>query len=80
MENYERYAGALTVVFGAVVICSLVAANIASGNKPGFLCALAAAICAWAAAPAVLFLKPALYRGLTVCAVLFVAASIALYL
>ena len=79
MENYERYAGALTVVFGSVIVGGLMAANIATGDKTGFLFALAAAISAWAAGPAVLFQLPVIYRGLFLIAVVCIAASIGFY-
>jgi hypothetical protein len=80
MENYERYAGAITVVFSALIIGGLMAANISVGNKVGFIFALLAAVSAWLCAPAVLFYKPGLYRALILVAVLFVIASIVRYL
>lgn len=76
MESGERFAGALTIVFGALAIGGLMAMNIAIGNKTGFLFALGAATSAWACAPAVLFYKPGLYRILLGLSVAFCVASV----
>lgn len=76
MDNYERYASALTITFGALIIGGLMAANIVHGDQAGFMFALGAAVAAWLCAPAVLFNKPAAYRALLIVTALFVIASI----
>ena len=79
MDNYERYASALTITFGALVIGGLMAANIATSNETGFLLALGGAATAWMCAPAVLFNKPAIYRVLLLLTVAFLIASTIVY-
>ncbi len=61
MDNFEKYALALMVVFGALIIGGLMAVHIAWEHKAGFLYALGAAVVVWAAGFAVLFDKPRLY-------------------
>ncbi len=80
MESQERFAGALTIVFGALAIGGLMAFNIAIGNKTGFLFALGAATAAWGCAPAVLFYKPGLYRVLLGLSIAFCIASMIAFL
>jgi hypothetical protein len=58
MDDYERYATGLMIVFGALIIGGLMAANLYHGDKPGFLFALGAAVVGWFSAFAVLFDKP----------------------
>ncbi len=41
MDDYERYATGLMIVFGALIIGGLMAANLYHGDKPGFLLRLA---------------------------------------
>jgi hypothetical protein len=76
MDNYERYASALTITFGALIIGGLMAAHLALPDKAGFMFALGGAFTAWLCAPAVLFNKPAAYRILLLLTVIFVLASI----
>ncbi|GGA80135.1 hypothetical protein GCM10011491_04290 [Brucella endophytica] len=79
MDDYERYATGLLIVFGALIIGGLMAVNITVGDKPGFLFALGAAIVAWGSAFAVLFDRPRIYGLMIAAAVALVGASIAAY-
>lgn len=79
MDDYEKFATGLLIVFGALVIGGLMAMHITVGSKPGFLFALAGGIVGWFSAFAVLFDKPRLYLGMIVLAVVCVAISIGIY-
>jgi len=79
MDDYEKFATGLLIVFGALIIGSLMAMHIATVNKAGFLFALAAAVIGWFSAFAILFDKPRGYFWMIVAAVLCVAMSIAQY-
>lgn len=76
MDDYERYATGLMIVFGAVIIAGLMAANLYHDDKPGFLFALGAGVVAWFSAFAVLFDKPRVYGVMIAIAIGLVAASI----
>ncbi|MBA8881280.1 MULTISPECIES: hypothetical protein [Phyllobacterium] len=76
MDNFEKYALALMVVFGALIIGGLMAVHIAWVHKAGFLYALSAAVVVWAAGFAVLFDKPRVYGFLLLVAAGFITASI----
>ncbi|MEK1854620.1 MAG: hypothetical protein AAAC48_22850 [Phyllobacterium sp.] len=76
MDNFEKYALALMVVFGALIIGGLMAVHIAWAHKAGFLYALGAAIVVWAAGFAVLFDKPRLYGLLLLVATSLITASV----
>jgi len=69
----------LMIVFGALIIGGLMAANLYHGDKPGFLFALGAAVVSWFAAFAVLFDKPRVYGVMIAVAIGLVAASIGAY-
>ncbi|CAG1005219.1 MAG: hypothetical protein F9K19_06595 [Rhizobiaceae bacterium] len=78
-DNYEKYAIAVIIVFGAVIIGGLMAATIAFGDRSGFLFALGSATAAWIAGHAMLFDRPRFYGGLIVIATLMaIAATITL--
>lgn len=79
MDDYEKFATGLLIVFGALIIGGLMATHIVMANKAGFLFALAAAVVGWFSAFAVLFDKPRGYFWMIVVAVLCVALSIAQY-
>lgn len=79
MDDYEKFATGLLIVFGALVIGGLMAMHIVIHSKPGFLFALAGGVVGWFSAFAVLFDKPKLYLGLIMLAILCVAASIGIY-
>lgn len=76
MDDYERYATGLLIVFGALIVGGLMAASLYYGDKPAFLFALGAAVTAWFSAFAVLFDKPRVYGAMIAIAVGLVAASI----
>ncbi|AQS41339.1 MAG: Hypothetical protein BHV28_06360 [Candidatus Tokpelaia hoelldobleri] len=79
MDDYERFAARLLIVFSAVIIGGLMAMHITVYSKAGFLFALSAAVFGWFSAFAVLFDKPRVYFWLIVVAVLCVGASIGVY-
>ncbi len=74
-DNYEKYAIAVIIVFGAVIIGGLMAASIAFGDRSGFLFALGSATAAWIAGHAMLFDRPRVYGVLIVVAALMSIAS-----
>lgn len=76
MDNYEKYAISVIIVFGALVIGGLMFAGVTSDDKGVFLFALGAAIAAWISGHAVLFNKPKLYGGLVLLAVILCAGSV----
>lgn len=79
MDDYEKYATGLMIVFGALIIGGLMAVNIVAHDKPGFLFALGAAVVAWFSAFAVIFDKPRLYGVMIAAAIALVGASITAY-
>ncbi|UXM96016.1 MULTISPECIES: hypothetical protein [unclassified Bartonella] len=79
MDDYEKVATALLILFGALIIGGLMAVHIAVGSKAGFLFALGGGIVGWFSAFAILFDRPKIYLGLIVLAVLCVAMSVGLY-
>lgn len=79
MDDYEKFATGLLIIFGALVIGGLMAMHIAIANKPGFLFALSGGIVGWFSAFAVLFDKPRLYLVMIIVAVICVACSIGIY-
>lgn len=79
MDDYEKYATGLLIVFGALIISGLMAVNLVIYDKAGFLFALSAAVVAWFSAFAVLFDKPRIYGLLLAVAVGLVGASIGAY-
>jgi hypothetical protein len=74
-DNYEKYAIAVIIVFGALIIGGLMAASIAAADQSGFLFALGAATAAWIAGHAMLFDRPGIYGLLVVLAALLAAGS-----
>ncbi|MEK1888676.1 MAG: hypothetical protein AAAB35_14130 [Phyllobacterium sp.] len=76
MDNFEKYALAIMVVFGALIIGGLMAVHIAWIHKAGFLFALGAAVVVWSAGFAVLFDKPRLYGLLLLIATALITASV----
>jgi len=79
MDDYEKFATALLLVFGALIVGGMMALHIAIGSKAGFLFALGAGIVGWFSAFAILFDKPRVYFWLIILAVLCVATSIGIY-
>ncbi|ATO57802.1 hypothetical protein [Bartonella sp. 1-1C] len=80
MDDYEKFATGLLVVFGMLIISGLMAVHIVTMNKPGFLFALLAAIIGWFSAFSILLDKPKIYLGMIILAILSVAASIGYYI
>jgi hypothetical protein len=74
-DNYEKYAIAVIIAFGALIIGGLMAASIAVADQSGFLLALGAATAAWIAGHAMLFDRPGIYGLLVVVAALLAAGS-----
>lgn len=74
-DNYEKYAVAVIIVFGAVIIGGLLAMSIASSDRSGFFFALGAATAAWIAGHAMFFDRPRIYGALIVIATLMSLAS-----
>ncbi len=79
MDDYEKYATGLLIVFGALIIGGLMTVNLVVYDKPGFLFALGAAVVAWFSAFAVLFDRPRIYGLLLAIAIGLVGASIGAY-
>lgn len=79
MDDYEKYAMGMMIVFGAVIISALMTVHLVVYDKAGFLLALGAAVIAWFSAFAVLLDKPRVYGGLIAIAIGLVAASIGVY-
>lgn len=79
MDEQEKYAVNMMIVFGALIIGALMIVNVVSNDKAGFLFGLGAAILAWFSAFAVLLDKPRVYSGLIALSVILVAASITAY-
>lgn len=74
-DNYEKYAIAVIIVFGAVVVSGLMAASIGFGHRSGFLFALGSATAGWIAGHAMLFDRPRIYGVLIAVATLMAIAS-----
>ena len=75
-DNYEKYAVAVIIVFGSLLIGGQMAAGLAMGDRPAYLWALGAAFFGWLAGHAVLFDRPRIYGGLVIVAAAFTIASI----
>lgn len=74
-DNYEKYAIAVIIVFGAVIVGGLMGASIGFDNRIGFLFALGSALAGWIAGHAMLFDRPRIYGMLIVIATLLAIAS-----
>ncbi|MGD9914356.1 MAG: hypothetical protein AB7S80_09750 [Rhizobiaceae bacterium] len=74
-DNYERYAIAVIIVFGAVITLGLMAAGIATANRPVFFLALGSASAGWIAGHAMLFDRPRVYGVLILLAAVLAVAS-----
>lgn len=79
MDDYEKYAMGMMIVFGALIIGALMTVNLVVYNKPGFLFALGAAIVAWFSAFGVLLDKPRVYGAMIAVSIFLVAGSITAY-
>jgi hypothetical protein len=74
-DNFDKAAIAVIIVFGALIIGGLMAANIAYGHRTGFLWALGSATAAWIAGHTILFDMPRVYAALVGIATLMAIAS-----
>lgn len=74
-DNFEKYAVAVIITFGALVLGGLMAAAIGFHDRSSFLFALGAATLAWIAGHAMIFDMPRLYAILVAMAVLMAVAS-----
>ncbi|EJF90389.1 hypothetical protein [Bartonella tamiae] len=79
MDDYEKFAVGLLIMFGMLIIGGLMAVHIVTLNKPGFIFALSAGVVGWFSAFAILFDRPRMYLGFIVLAIICVAISIGLY-
>ncbi len=57
-DNFDRAAIAVIIVFGALILGGLMAANLVVGDRNGFLFALGAAFAAWIGGHTILFDLP----------------------
>jgi hypothetical protein len=74
-DNFDKAAIAVIIVFGALILGGLMAANIAWGHRNGFLWALGGATAAWIAGHIILFDLPRIYAVLIAIATLMAVAS-----
>jgi hypothetical protein len=74
-DNFDKAGIAVIIVFGALLLGGLMAANLSIGDRNGFLFALGAAFAAWIAGHIVLFDLPRIYAGLIALAALMAVAS-----
>jgi hypothetical protein len=78
-DNFDKAAIAVIIVFGAVIIGGLMAANLAIGDRNGFLFALGGAFAAWIAGHMILFDLPRAYAALIAVAALMAVGSTIVY-
>ncbi|MGH6860683.1 MAG: hypothetical protein ACRECY_10525 [Phyllobacterium sp.] len=76
MDRFETFATWIFIVFGALIIGGLMAFGIATGDKPTFLFALAAACGAFFLGFAVIFDRPRLYGLILFAAFICIAGSV----
>jgi hypothetical protein len=78
-NDFEKYAVAVIIVFGALVIGGLMAASMAFGHRNGFLFALGGATSAWISGNALLLDRPRIYALFVgIAAVMLIASTITL--
>ncbi|AZN72072.1 hypothetical protein D5400_13020 [Georhizobium profundi] len=76
MDHFEQLGFAIMVIFGAIVICGLMAFGIASQDKPAFMYALGSAVVVWGSSFAVVFDRPRIFGSLLFCSIVLIALSI----
>ena len=74
-DNFVKAASAGIIVFGALIIGGLMAANLVMGHRNGFLYALGAAGTAWIAGHMILFDLPRAYAFMVAASFLLAFAS-----
>jgi hypothetical protein len=80
-NNFEKYAVAVIIVYGAVIIGGLMAASIAFDHRNGFLYALGGGTAAWISGNALLLDRPRIYAVFVgIAAVMLIASTITLVL
>lgn len=78
-NDFEKYAVAVIIVFGALVIGGLMAASLTFGHRNGFLYALGGATAAWISGNALLLDRPRIYALFVgIAAVMLIASTITL--
>ncbi|RVD72710.1 MAG: hypothetical protein E5V62_03460 [Mesorhizobium sp.] len=78
-NDFERYAVAVIIVFGALIIGGLMAASMTFGHRNGFLFALGGATSAWISGNALLLDRPRLYALFVgIAAVMLLASTLTL--
>ncbi len=79
-NDFEKYAVAVIIVFGALIIGGLMAASLVFGHRNGFLFALGGATSAWIAGNALLLDRPRLYALFVgIAAIMLIASTITLF-
>jgi hypothetical protein len=74
-DNFDKAAIAVIIVFGAIILGGLMAANLVVGDRNGFLFALCAAFLAWIAGHMILFDLPRAYAFLVAGAAVMAVCS-----
>lgn len=74
-ENYEVYAVAVIIVFGAATIGGLMGASIGFGERDAFFFSLGSAAVAWVAGYAIFFDRPRTFIACVALSVLMAIAS-----
>jgi hypothetical protein len=78
-NDFEKYAVAVIIVFGALIIGGLMAASMSFGHRNGFLFALGGATAAWISGNALLLDRPRIYAlFVAIAAVMLIASTITL--
>ena len=78
-DNFEKYAVAVIITFGALIVGGLMAAAIGFHDRNAFLFALGASTLAWVAGHAMIFDMPRLYAVLIgLATVMAIASTVAL--
>ncbi|MEW6630371.1 hypothetical protein [Mesorhizobium sp.] len=78
-NDFEKYAVAVIIVFGALIIGGLMAASLSFGHRNGFLFALGGATSAWISGNALLLDRPRIYALFVgIAAVMLIASTITL--
>ncbi|WP_167365132.1 hypothetical protein [Mesorhizobium qingshengii] len=80
-NDFEKYAVAVIIVFGALIIGGLMAASMTFGHRNGFLYALGGATSAWISGNALLLDRPRIYALFVgIAALMLIASTITLVL
>ncbi|MET3593235.1 MULTISPECIES: hypothetical protein [Mesorhizobium] len=78
-SDFEKYAVAVIIVFGALIIGGLMAASMNWGHRNGFLFALGGATAAWISGNALLLDRPRIYAlFVAIAAVMLIGSTLTL--